>query len=106
MILKTRLFGKSYEFKDVKDVLAKSNEEKSGDFLAGIAAETTAERVAAKVVLSELTLNDLRNNPVISYETDEITRIIQDSVDENIFNTIKTKTLGEFRELLLASDDK
>lgn len=106
MILKTRLFGKSYEFKDIKDVLAKSNEEKSGDFLAGIAAESTAERVAAKVVLSELTLNDLRNNPVISYETDEITRIIQDSVDEEAFGKIKSKTIGEFREILLASDDK
>ena len=52
MILKTKLFGKTYEFKDVKEVLAKANEEKSGDKLAGIAAETAEERVAAKVVLS------------------------------------------------------
>ena len=61
MILKTKLFGHVYEFKDVCEVMAKANEEKSGDKLAGIAAETAEERVAAKVVLSHLTLNDLRN---------------------------------------------
>ena len=63
--LKTLLFGKTYAFRDIKDVLAKANEEKSGDKLAGIAAENAAERVAAKVVLSELLLSDLRENPVV-----------------------------------------
>ena len=63
MILKTKLFGKVYEFKSLKEVLAKANEEKSGDKLAGLAAETAEERVAAKVVLSNITLGDLRNNP-------------------------------------------
>ena len=63
-----------------------TNEEKSGDKLAGIAAETAEERVAAKVVLSNLTLNDLRNCPAVPYEEDEVTRIIQDSVNETIFN--------------------
>lgn len=82
MILKTKLFGRVYEFKDVKDVLAKANEEKSGDRLAGIGAENAEQRVAAKVVLSELTLEDLRNNPVVPYEEDEVTRVIQDAVNE------------------------
>ena len=63
MILKTKLFGHVYEFKSIREVMAKANEEKSGDKLAGIAAETAEERVAAKVVLSNLTLNDLRNCP-------------------------------------------
>ena len=54
MILKTSLYGKTYEFKDVKEVLAKANEPKSGDVFQGIAAETALERVAAKVVLSHL----------------------------------------------------
>ena len=101
LILKTNLFGNTYNFKDVKEVLAKANEEKSGDILAGIAAENTAERVAAKVVLSEMTLETLRNNPVVPYEEDEITRLIQDAVDITAYNKIKHMTVGNFRELLL-----
>ena len=89
MILKTKLFGHVYEFKSIREVMAKANEEKSGDKLAGIAAETAEERVAAKVVLSNLTLNDLRNCPAVPYEEDEVTRIIQDSVNETIFNEYK-----------------
>ena len=84
MILKTLLFGKTYAFRDVKDVLAKANEEKSGDRLAGLAAQSAEERVAAKVVLSNLTLADLRENPVVPYESDEVTRIIQDDINEKI----------------------
>lgn len=101
MILKTQLFGKTYEFKSVREVMAKANEEKSGDKLAGIAAETAEERVAAKFVLSNLTLNDLRNNPAVPYEEDEVTRIIQDAVNETIFNEYKNMTVSEFREWLL-----
>ena len=101
MILKTRLFGHSYEFKSVKEVLAKANEYKSGDELAGVAAATAEERVAAKAVLAELKLSDLRNNPVISYEEDEVTRIIQDDVNEKIYDEIKNWTVSEFREWLL-----
>ena len=101
MILKTKLFGHTYEFKDVCEVMAKANEEKSGDKLAGIAAESAEERVAAKVVLSNLTLNDLRNNPAVPYEDDEVTRIIQDAVNETIINEYKNMTMAEFREWLL-----
>ena len=75
MNLKTTLFGHTYVFQSIKEVLAKANEEKSGDKLAGIAAENAEERVAAKVVLSELRLSDLRENPVVPYESDEVTRI-------------------------------
>ena len=57
MILKTKLFGRLYEFKSVKEVLAKANEYKSGDQLAGVAAESAEERVAAKVVLAQLKLS-------------------------------------------------
>lgn len=104
MILKTRLFGKSYQFRNIRDILAKANEEKSGDALAGIAAESTAERVAAKVVLSELTLEDLMNNPVVPYEDDEVTRVIQDSVDKETYSIIRSKTIGELREMILSLD--
>lgn len=101
MILKTKLFGKTYQFKDVKEVLAKANEEKSGDKLAGVAATTAQERVAAKVVLSNLTVADIRNNPVVAYELDEVTRIIQDAVNEKIYAEIKNWTISELREWIL-----
>lgn len=104
MILRTTLFGNVYNFKDVKEVLAKANEEKSGDRLAEIIANSTEERVAAKVVLAELTIGDLRNNPVVDYDKDEITRVIQDGVNEEIYNRIKEMTIGEFREFLLSSN--
>lgn len=103
MILRTTLFGNVYNFKDVKEVLAKANEEKSGDRLAGIIANSTEERVAAKVVLSELTIGDLTNNPVVDYEKDEITRLIQDGVNKEVYNKIKGMTMGDFREFLLSS---
>ncbi|SHK09656.1 ethanolamine ammonia-lyase subunit EutB [Paramaledivibacter caminithermalis] len=104
MRLKTKLFGTVYKFRDVKDVLAKANEEKSGDKLAGIAAESVTEMIAAKEVLSNLTLGDLRNNPVIPYEEDEVTRIIQDSVNEKIYNEIKNWTVSELREWILSDE--
>jgi len=104
MILKTKLFDHTYEFKSVREVMAKANEEKSGDTLAGIGAESAEERIAAKEVLANLTLNDLRNNPAVPYEEDEVTRIIQDDVNEVIFNEHKNKTVAEFREWLLDTE--
>ncbi|MDD7772628.1 MAG: ethanolamine ammonia-lyase subunit EutB [Firmicutes bacterium] len=102
MILKTLLFGKTYAFRDVKDVLAKANEEKSGDRLAGLAAQSAEERVAAKVVLSNLTLADLRENPVVPYESDEVTRIIQDDINEKIYAGVRNWTVAELRHWLLS----
>lgn len=101
MKLKTKLFGHVYEFKSLMEVMAKANEEKSGDKLAGIAASSAEERVAAKVVLSNITLADLRNNPAVPYEIDEVTRIIQDNVNEKIYNEIKNWTVAELREWIL-----
>jgi len=101
MKLKTTLLGKTYTFSSVKEVLAKANEEKTGDKLAGLAANSAQERVAAKVVLSALTLQDLRENPVVPYEKDEVTRIIQDDVNEPAYRKIQNMTVAEFREWLL-----
>ena len=101
MKLKTKLFGKVYDFKSIMEVMAKANEEKSGDKLAGVAAQSSEERVAAKVVLSNLRLEDLRNCPAIPYEIDEVTRIIQDDVNEKIYAEIKNLTVSEFREWIL-----
>ena len=104
MLLKTTLLGKTYTFRDVKDVLAKANEEKTGDKLAGLAAENARERVAAKVVLSALTLADLRENPAVPYEEDEVTRIIQDDVNEKTYASIRNWTVAELREWILSEN--
>jgi ethanolamine ammonia-lyase large subunit len=104
MKLVTRLFGKSYRFTSVRDLLARANEARSGDELAGIAARSERERVAAKMVLAELTINDLRNHPVVSYERDAVTRVIDDALDLPAFERLKGRTMGEFREWLL--DDR
>ncbi len=101
MLLRTKLFGKTYEFGSIKELLAKANEEKSGDRQAGIAAESVTERVAAKFVLAEVPLWVLRENPAVPYEEDEVTRVIQDQVNETIYNEIKDWTVGEFREWIL-----
>ena len=102
MKLKTTLLGKTYAFRDIKEVLAKANEEKTGDSLAGLAAQSAQERVAAKVVLSALTLKDLREHPAVPYEEDEVTRIIQDDVNEYTYRKIQNWTVAELREWLLS----
>ena len=104
MQLKTRLFGQTFAFKSIKEVLAKANELKSGDVLAGIAAENAAERVAAKRVLSELTLEDLRLNPVVPLEEDEVSRIIDGDVNEAIYRSVKNWSVAELREYILRSE--
>lgn len=101
MILKTKLFGKTYQFSSVMEVMGKANEEKSGDKLAGVAAGSAEERVAAKVVLSHLTLSDLFNNPAVPYEKDKVTRIIIDHVNLRTYETIKNWTVAQLREWIL-----
>ncbi|MGN1003269.1 MAG: ethanolamine ammonia-lyase subunit EutB [Oscillospiraceae bacterium] len=105
MNLKAVLGGKTFAFSSVKEVLAKASEVKSGDTLAGIAAESKLERVAAKAVLSELTVADLRNNPVVPYEEDAVTRIIQDDVDEQVYARVRGWSIGELREWILSTAD-
>ncbi len=101
MKLKTRLFGATYSFRSVREVLARANEARSGDELAGLAARSERERIAAKMVLANLTLNDLRENPAVPYERDEVTRVIDDGLDRAAFERIRNRSVGEFREWLL-----
>lgn len=103
MLLRTKLFGHTYEFADIKGLLAKANEEKSGDQQAGIAARSAAERVAAKYVLAEVPLGVLRENPVVPYDTDEVTRAIDDALNETIYQEIKGWKVGDFREWILSN---
>ena len=101
MNLKTTLLGKTYTFRDLKEVLAKANEEKTGDSLAGLGAESSQERIAAKVVLAAVTLKELREHPAVPYEQDEVTRIIQDDVNEPVYRKVQNWTVAELREWLL-----
>lgn len=93
--------GQTFVFASVKEVLAKANEEKSGDTLAGIAAQSERERVAAKAVLAEISLNELRNQPVIAPEEDDVSRLIDETLDEQIWQCIKGWSVAELREFLL-----
>ena len=104
MKLSTVLAGKHFSFRDVKDVLAKANENKSGDTLAGIAATSDLERIAAKEVLSHLLVRDLRENPVVPYEDDEVTRMNQDSLDLEVYNKIANWTMADLREYILSHE--
>jgi ethanolamine ammonia-lyase large subunit len=92
-----------FHFSDLRELLAKANEEKSGDQLAGIAAVSERERVAAKRALADLPLSDLLNNPVISPESDEVSRLILESHDSTAFARIGHMVVGEFREFILDS---
>jgi ethanolamine ammonia-lyase large subunit len=93
--------GAGYRFETVREVLAKAGEEKSGDQLAGIAAESERERVAAKWVLSEMTLREIVDSPVIDPAVDEVSRMILERQDRAGFAAIADFTVGAFRDYLL-----
>lgn len=95
------LRGTTYRFASTKDVLAKANEEKSGDQLAGIAATTYQERIAAKYLLSQWTLADIRENPLIPPEHDEVSAVIEQAVDSSVYRQWANKSIAELREWLI-----
>jgi ethanolamine ammonia-lyase large subunit len=94
--------GTSYTFSSLKDLLAKASPARSGDELAGIAARSAQERVAARMVLADLPLDRLLNEPIVPYESDEVTRLIIDTHDAPAFAAISSFTVGEFRDWLLS----
>ena len=106
MRLSTLLSGQTFSFSSVKEVLAKANELKSGDVLAGVAASSELERVAAKEVLSRLLLQDLRENPVVPYEDDEVTRLNQDGIDAGVYERIRRWSVAELREYILSRETR
>ncbi len=81
MNLSTVIRSERFHFADLREVFAKANEEKSGDQLAGLAARTERERVAAKLVLADLTLGEIVDHPLIDPDDDEVSRLILDSLD-------------------------
>ena len=93
---------RTYVFEDLKTLLAKASPARSGDTLAGIAAATAEERVAAQMALAELPLTTFLTKAVVPYETDEITRLILDSHDAEAFAPISHLSVGMFRNWLLS----
>ena len=102
MNYKFSLRSKTYSFKDLKTLLAKATPERSGDALAGIAAEDNKERIAAQYCLSEIPLKTFLEDLVIPYEKDEVTRLIIDDHNAEAFKPISGLTVGEFRDYLLS----
>ena len=94
--------GTRYVFADLKTLLARATPLRSGDMLAGIAAADMTERVAAQRALADLPLRDILAEPVIPYETDEVTRLILDTHDAAALAPVASMTTGEFRDWLLS----
>ncbi|MGA7794358.1 MAG: ethanolamine ammonia-lyase subunit EutB [Candidatus Acidiferrales bacterium] len=93
--------AEQFIFRGLRDLLAKANEEKSGDQLAGVAARSERERVAAKRKLAALSLGEIVREPLIDPSHDEVSRLLLESYDEERFQRIQSMTVGEFRELIL-----
>jgi ethanolamine ammonia-lyase large subunit len=91
-----------YKFDDLKTLLAKATPARSGDDLAGLSASTAEERVAAQMALAELPLATFLTEPVIPYESDEVTRLILDERDVPAFAPVSHLTVGDFRDWLLS----
>src|SRR3954463_8504911 len=87
-----------YRFPDLRILLAKATPARSGDYLAGVAAGSSEERVAAQMALADLPLTTFLNEAVVPYETDEVTRLIVDSHDAGAFAQIRHLTVGGLRD--------
>ncbi len=96
--------GRVYRFADLRTLMAKASPRRSGDELAGIAAATMEERVAAQMALADLPLTTFLNDSLIPYEQDEVTRLIIDSHDAAAFAPISALTVGGLRDYLLGYD--
>ena len=99
-----RVGSSLYRFRDLKQVLACASPLRSGDELAGIAASSQEQRVAARRVLADLPLAHFLNEALVPYETDEVTRLIVDRHDEAAFAPLRSLTVGGLREYLLSHD--
>ena len=91
-----------YRFEDLRSLLAKASPSRSGDLLAGVAADSEAQRIAARLVLADLPLRAFLNEAVIDPETDEVSRLILAQHDPDAFAPIAHLTVGEFRNWLLS----
>jgi len=100
-IRRTTVGGHTHEFGSLSDLLAKATPARSGDVLAGIAAESQAQRVAAQHVLADTPLAAFLDEQVVGYDEDDVTRLILDTHDRAAFAPVAALTVGEFRDWLL-----
>jgi ethanolamine ammonia-lyase large subunit len=104
MKLSTTLFGQTYTFPSVKDLLGRANEPRSGDEQVGLGPRSMREMAAAKWVLSQLTLKDLYESPSVPYEQDEVTRVIVDGLDGRAYKRVCGWTVADLREWVLDAE--
>jgi ethanolamine ammonia-lyase large subunit len=102
MVYRQAIDATSYVFDDLRDLLAKATPPRSGDRLAGIAADSAEQMIAARMALSNVPLRQFLNEMVVPYEDDEVTRLIVDSHDATGFAAISALTVGGFRDWLLS----
>src|SRR6266853_311704 len=102
MVYRHVIDATSYAFDDLRDLLAKATPPRSGDRLAGIAAESAEQMIAARIALSDVPLKQFLHETVIPYEDDEITRLIVDTHDLSAFAGVSSLTVGSFRDWLLS----
>jgi ethanolamine ammonia-lyase large subunit len=102
MIYRHAIDAHSYVFDSLRDLLAKATPPRSGDRLAGVAAETTEQMIAARMALSDVPLRQFLHEAVVPYEDDEVTRLIIDRHDATAFASISSLTVGSFRDWLLS----
>src|ERR1700681_4938054 len=93
--------GRSHMFEDLRTLLARASPDRAGDRLAGLAARSDEERIAARFALADLPLSRFLEQPLVPYERDEVTRLILDTHDAAAFAPIAAMTTGEFRDFLL-----
>lgn len=104
MSYKTIIAHQNFVFPDLKTLMAKATPLRSGDELAGIAADNATERVAAQMALAEVPLKNFLNEVLVDYDTDEVTRLIIDEHRADLFAPIAHFTVGDFRNWLLSED--
>jgi ethanolamine ammonia-lyase large subunit len=95
---------KTYQFKNLAELMAKATPARSGDRLAGVIAESAEQRVVAQMTLAEVPLKQFVNEALIPYEEDEVTRLIMDDHDELAFSELSHLTVGDFRNWLLSDE--
>ena len=104
MVYRHTIDTTTYIFQDLRDLLAKATPPRSGDRLAGIAAESAEQMVAARIALADVPLKQFLQETVIPYEEDEVTRLIADTHDRSAFAVISSLTVGSFRDWLLSGE--
>jgi ethanolamine ammonia-lyase large subunit len=102
MVYRQTIDATSHVFDDLRDLLAKATPQRSGDRLAGIAAGSAEQMIAARMALSNVPLKQFLQETVVPYEDDEVTRLIVDTHDASSFATISSMTVGGFRDWLLS----